>query len=303
MARKVKKMSESITRPSGDDAFQALGSDVWQRVLFTSVTPKTSSADPLGAALSLIEINPEHLAPPPELTSGMIDRFQRTLELQKWRQDEELLSLARDVQTAEEHKNESLAMNAKHAQELQELKLGFETHYVQTRQAFLTERIKRVNQHELELADLKYEHLKKTIVKPNPDEVRDAEIQLATQQEAEYASLNQLFNSKKQQILAMAASLIPSKAGMPAAQLQLEFQQQPLQQNQPESEPLQQNQQYHRQYQQQPQLSTQSSSANIMSASSTPFASSSAAAIPNSVTVEPLEDHEMENNQPSSHSS
>jgi hypothetical protein len=211
VARKSRKLIEA-TKPLGDDTTPDFA---WPGLL-SCVSPRPSTADPLGAALSLIEVSVEQLAPPPEVTAGLLDRFHRSVELQSWRQDEEIQSLSRDIRLVEDSRRDAEAMNKRHQQEILDLKNGFEAHYVRTRQSFMTDRINRINQYELELVDLKYQHMKRMVSKADEVEARAAESQITALHDADYAILNHLYMVKRQQLSLVTASLIPNKVITPS---------------------------------------------------------------------------------------
>lgn len=213
--RKCRKLTESGGRASLDEN---IDDSVWQTVLLSYAVPRSASsaaasAEPVGTALSFVELSPELLLPPSELTSGVLERFHRTLEVQRWRQDEELVALSRDIKLAEEHKAQAVAMNERQAQELRDLKTHFEAHYIRTRQSFLTERINRVIQHEMELADMKFYHLRRFIPRGDEEAAKQAEEQLTQQHDNDYALINQLYTSKRQQLATLVQSLAPQLKG------------------------------------------------------------------------------------------
>jgi hypothetical protein len=212
ISRRVKKLISS------DGALKTLSDDpasvevaIWQILLAPMPSARATTDAAPGAALSSMEITPEYILTPAELTGGVQERYQKSVELQKWRQEEELALLSLDVQHAEQHRADATAMNQRHALELAELQSGFEAHYVHTRQEFLSERLNRLMYYENELVELKYRYARRMIVKTKESEVTKAYETIEALQKADLDTIASIHAAKRQELTALVASVYPVK--------------------------------------------------------------------------------------------
>lgn len=174
-------------------------------------SPKANMDALPGAALSALEISPELILAPAELSCGVQERFQMSVDMQRWKQEEELALLGRDVQLAENYKEESTALNQRHALELAELRHSFEALYVHTRQESCVERLNRLTFYENELVELKYRFARRMVVKTEETDSKQAYETLESLQKADLENIANIHATKRQQLTALVASIYPIK--------------------------------------------------------------------------------------------
>lgn len=173
-----------------------------------SAVSSPSSSGALAVSPLAMDLSPDLLFAPLDVSMASMERFHRAVELSEWKQSESLAVLSRDVALAEEHKTQSSSLFEAQAYELHELRNGFEAHFVRMRQAFVSERLSRTCRCELELADLKYAHLKRFVSKQDAAENAEERRALDEQLEQEKNHLKLLFASRKAQLAQLASNCL-----------------------------------------------------------------------------------------------
>lgn len=141
------------------------------------------------------------LSPPTEYSLSPMEKFHRAEELSEWKQSEALAVLSRDLALAEAHKVESAELFERQAHELDVVRASFETHYVRSRQTFISERLLRASRYELEILDLKYAYLKRQVSKADEEIAMNEIRELEAQRDLDRASSFANFESRKAHLI------------------------------------------------------------------------------------------------------